>query len=124
MATGNFRSLGNPADAIAKRWLVAAWSSTADFIAKNRDAVDRFAVAMHTASVYANTHHSETAALIAAFTGVDPAATLTMKRGVYAEYLDPLLIQPAIDATAKFKVIDKAFPAQELISPYALKPPR
>lgn len=124
MATGNFRSLGNPLDGIAKRWMIAAWCTTSDFIAKNRDAVDRFAVAMHTASVYANTHHSETAPLIAAFTGIDPAAALTMKRSVYGEYLDPLLIQPAVDATAKFKVIDKAFPAQELISPYALKPPR
>jgi NitT/TauT family transport system substrate-binding protein len=124
MATGNFRSLGNPLDGIAKHWMIAAWSTTSDFLAKNRDTVDRFAGAMHAASDYAMAHNSETAPLIAAFTGVEPAVALTMKRSVYGEYLDPLLVQPAIDATARFKVIDKAFPAQELISPYALKPPR
>ena len=46
-----------------------------------------------------------------------------MHRNVVAEYLDPREIQPAIDAAARYKVIDHAFPAQELISPEALKPP-
>jgi len=124
MATGQFRSLGKPFDGIAKRWLVAAWCTTADFVAKNRDLVDRFATAMHAATVYTSTHPRETAPLIAAFTGIDPALALTMKRSAYGEYLDPRDIQPAIDAAAKFNVIDKGFPAQELISAYALKPPR
>ena len=89
---------------------------------KNRDAIDRFATAMHAATIYANAHHAETAPLLAAFTGIETAQVLAMKRDTCGEYLDPRDIQPAIDAAAKYKIIDKGFPAQELISPYALKP--
>ena len=121
LATGRFRSIGKPFDGIAKRWLVAAYCTTTDFLTKNRDALDRFAVAMRTATLYANAHHAETAPLIAAFTGIDAAQVNAMKRTTCSEYLDPREIQPAIDASAKYKVIDKSFPAQDLISPYALK---
>jgi NitT/TauT family transport system substrate-binding protein len=122
LATGHFRSIGAPFDAVGKRWMIAAWCSTSDFVTKNRDAIDRFATAMRTATLYANTHHAETAPLLAAFTGIDTAQVLAMKRDTCGEYLDPRDIQPAIDAAAKYKIIDKSFPAQEMISPYALKP--
>jgi len=124
LATGHFRSVGAPFDGVAKRWMVAAWSTTLDFVNKNRDAVDRFVSVMRVATLYANGHHAETAPLIAAFTGIDPAHALAMKRVDLGEYLDPREIQPAIDAAAKYGVIDKGFPAQDMISPYALKPPR
>lgn len=124
MATGRFRTVGAPFDGIAKRWLVAAWCTTTDFVAKNRDVVDRFASVMRTATVYSNSHHAETAPMIAAFTGIDVAHALAMQRVDLAEYLDPRDVQPAIDAAAKYGVIDKGFAAQELISPYAIKPPR
>jgi NitT/TauT family transport system substrate-binding protein len=122
LATGHFRSIGAPFDAVGKRWMIAAWCSTSDFVTKNRDAIDRFATAMRTATLYANTHHAETAPLLAAFTGIETAQVLAMKRDTCGEYLDPHDIQPAIDAAAKYKIIDKSFPAQEMISPYALKP--
>jgi hypothetical protein len=43
-----------------------------------------------------------------------------MARVEFAETLDPHDIQPLIDAAAKYKAIDRAFPAQEMISPLAL----
>jgi NitT/TauT family transport system substrate-binding protein len=121
MGTGRFRSLGAPFDAIAKRWMVAAWCTTSDFVAKNRDVVDRFAEVMRAATAYANAHHAETAPMIAAFTGIDVAQALAMKRVVYGEYLDPRDIQPSIDSAAKYGVIDKSFRAQELIDPHTFK---
>ena len=84
--------------------------------------VARFSQAMRTATVYANTHPAETAPLIATFVGVDVATVMASKRVICAEYLDPREIQPPIDAAAKYKVIERAFPAQEMISPDALKP--
>lgn len=123
LATGRFRSIGKPFDGIAKRWLVASYCTTLGFVTKNRDAVDRFASVMRTATAYANAHHAETAPLIAAFTGIDTAAVLAMKRTTGLTTLDPHEIQPAIDATAKYNVIDKPFPANELISPYARSGP-
>ena len=123
MATGLFRSLGDPTLTIAKRWLITAAFTRADFAAKNRELLARFGEVMRTAIVFANAHHADTAPLIADFTGIEPAAALQMHRNVFAEYLDPRQIQPAIDAAARYKVIDRPFPAQELISTYALKPP-
>ncbi len=124
MATGNFRSIGAPFDGVAKRWMIAAWSTTLDFVNKNRDTVDRFANVIHTATLYVNAHHAETAPIFAAFAGIDPAQAVAMKPVDLGEYLDPRDIQPAIDAAAKYGVIDKAFSAQDMISPYALKPSR
>lgn len=123
MATGNFRSVGAPFDGVAKRWMVAAWSTTTDFVTKNRDTVDRFASVMHAATLYVNGHHAETSPIFAAFAGLDPAKALAMKPVDLAEYLDPRDIQPAIDVAAKYGIIDKSFPAQDMISPYALKSP-
>lgn len=124
MATGHFRTLGNPISSIASRFSTADWFTTSGFLAHNRDLVDRFARAMLAATIYANAHHAETAPLIIAFSGMDPAAASLLHRATCAEYLDPRDIQPPINAAATYKIIDNVFPAQELISPYALKPPR
>jgi NitT/TauT family transport system substrate-binding protein len=122
LATGRYHSIGQPLDAVGKRWMVAAWFSTTEYATKNREIVARFSQAMRTATVVANTHPAETAPLIAAFVGVDVAAVLSSKRVICAEYLDPREIQPPIDAAARYKVIDHVFPASELISPDALEP--
>lgn len=122
MATGNFRSVGKPHDGIAKHFLTAAWFSTTDYVDKHPDLIGRFATVVHTATLYANTHHAQTAPLIAAFAGVDLATVRDMKRVTCAEYLDSRDIQPSIDAAVKYGVIDHGFPAAELISTAALKP--
>lgn len=122
MQTGKFRSIGKPHDGIAKRWMVAAWFTTTEYAAKNRDAIHRFAQVVHTATLFSNSHHAETAPLIAQFAGIEPGHARVMKRVTCDEYLDPRDIQPAIDAAVKYGVIDHGFPASELISPDALRP--
>jgi NitT/TauT family transport system substrate-binding protein len=124
MATGRVRSLGSPFESIAKRFSTAEWFAMRDYVERNRDLVDRFARVMLAATIYTNSHHAETAPLIIAFTGLDPALAGQLHRGPLAEYLDPRDVQPPIDAAARYKVIERSFPAQELISPYALKPRR
>lgn len=123
LATGRYRSLGDPMAAIGQRWLITACFALNDFAAKNSDVIRRFSGAMHDATVFANAHHNETAPLIAAFTGIDPAAALKMHRNTIAEYLDPSQIQTVIDTAARYKVIERSFPAAELISQYAVKRP-
>jgi NitT/TauT family transport system substrate-binding protein len=123
MATGQYRPLGDPTQALGKNWLITALFTVTGFAAKNRDLLVRFGQAMHTADVFANGHHADTAPLVAAFNGIDTATVLAMHRNVVAEYLDPRQIQPAIDAAARYNVIDHPFPAQDLISPDAAKPP-
>ena len=121
---GTVRIFAKPYDAVSTRFIHIAWFTLEDYAAKNRDVVERFARVMHDAAVYCNAHQAETVPLIAEFGKVDPKIAARMTRVTFPEYLSGPLIQPLVDVTAKYKAIEKPFDAQELISPYALKPPR
>jgi ABC-type nitrate/sulfonate/bicarbonate transport system substrate-binding protein len=86
--------------------------------------VDQFNRVLRDASAYANAHRAEVVPLIAAFTKLEPALVARTMKGASGDYLEAKDIQPMIDATAKYGVIDKPFNAQDLISPAALKRPR
>ena len=122
--SGNVRIIGKSFDAIAPHFLMTGWFSTNDYVDHNRDVVERFSRVIRDATVYANAHKSEMIPLLAAFTKLDPGLIARTMKGVDGEYLEAKDIQPMIDATAKYGVIDKPFAAQDLISPAALKRPR
>jgi len=121
---GSIRVFAKAFDAVARRFIHIAWFTTTDYATKNRDIIERFARVMHDAAVYSNAHPAETAPLIVDFGKVDPKLAPRMARVTFAEYLSAPMIQPLVDVAARYKVIDKSFDAQDLISPYALKPPR
>jgi len=123
LETGQIRVFAKAFDAVAKRFIHIGWFTTEDYAAKNRDVVERFARVMHDAAVYCNAHQAETVDMIAEFGKLDPAVVRGMARVTFAEYLTAPEIQPLVDVAVKYKVIDRSFSAQELISPYALKPP-
>jgi NitT/TauT family transport system substrate-binding protein len=113
---GTVRILGKSFDAIAKQFLIAAWFCTTDYVAHNRETVRKFVSVVRRATVYANGHHSETVPLLAAFSGIQPAAIMAMDRNTNATSLDPKLVQPTIDAAAKYQIIERPFPASEIIA--------
>jgi NitT/TauT family transport system substrate-binding protein len=121
--SGNVRIIGKSFASIAPHFLMTGWFSTNDYVEHNRDVVDRFERVLRDASAYADAHKAEMVPLIAAFTKLEPALVARTMKGASGEYLDAKDIQPMIDATAKYGVIDKAFNAQDLISPAALKRP-
>jgi ABC-type nitrate/sulfonate/bicarbonate transport system substrate-binding protein len=62
-----------------------------------------------------NAHHAESAPILAKYSKI-PAETIThMRRGDFAERFDPALIQPVIDAAAKYGIIAVPFRASEII---------
>lgn len=124
LTSGNVRLLAHAYDAIAKRFLSAVWFTSQSYAEAHPDVVERFARVMLEANAYTNAHFAETLPLIAAYSGIDPAAISHMTRSTAALYLDPRDVQPVIDAAVKYKVLDHRFPAQELFSAAALKPPR
>lgn len=123
LANGDLRVLTDAYSAIGKSYLGLGWISTQAFAAAHPDLIERFARVMHDAGVYCNTHQAETLPLIAEFGNLNPATLPAMKRVTFAPYLSPAMIQPIVDAAAKYKVIPARFDAQELVSPYALKGP-
>ena len=118
---GKTRVFAKIFDAIGKRFENVGWFTTTDYVKANPDIVTRFAGVMRQANVLANAHHAETAALLADYFKGDPQLFARMARVEFAEYLEPREIQPLIELAAKYKAIDRSFPAQELISPLALK---
>lgn len=121
--TGKVRILADIFEAIAPRFANTGWFATVDYIAQNRDTVDRFTKTMSAASAYCNAHPADTVAMVAQSAKLDPTVVARMPRIEFAEYLRAGEIQPLIDVTYRYKVISKSFDAREMISPAALKPP-
>lgn len=115
MATGKFRVLGYPYDAIGKRYALAVLFANPKWVGEHRDAVERFLRASQEASLYVGAHENEAALLMADFTGVDPSTIGNIRHSVRGIVLNPGDVQPVIDTAAKYNFISKAFPAQEMI---------
>ena len=111
-------------DAFGYRSEPSAYFATTDWVSKHHDILEKFNRVVYDAAQYVSTHEDETIPLLSKFSGISPDVIAKLPRSNRALYLIPDQIQPYIDAAAKYKIIPKAFPAQELISSYALKPPR
>jgi NitT/TauT family transport system substrate-binding protein len=120
MATGKFRSLGASFGAIAPHFLFSGWFTTKDWADKHADVVKRFARVWAEAAAYANGHHDEMEAPLAQFTLIPIEVLHKMTHGVYGTVLNPGDIQPVIDVAAKYQMLQKPFPAAELIDSNAL----
>jgi NitT/TauT family transport system substrate-binding protein len=116
LATKQVRSIGNAYDAIAKRFVFAAYFTTPDYAQKHPDIVAKFVRVLYRAAAFTNTHHGDTAQLIADTTNTPLTVIQAMPRTDGATALDPALFQPVIDAAAKYHLITGAtFPAREML---------
>jgi ABC-type nitrate/sulfonate/bicarbonate transport system substrate-binding protein len=102
--------------------MTAGFAAMEPYVLANRDVMVRFVKAMREASAYTNTHLAETVPLVAGYSGIDPDVIAKGARFTDADFLEPRLLQPLIDMCAKYGLIDKAFPAQDVISVVAVKP--
>ena len=120
MGTGKFRALGPSFGAIAPHFLFSGWFTTKAWASEHPDVVRKFARVWADAAVYANGHHDEMEQLLAPFLLIPIETLHKMTHGVYGTMLNAGDMQPVIDVAAKYQMIEKAFPAQELIAPEAL----
>jgi len=124
LASGKVRVLGLPMASLGSRLQLGSFIVMEPNVKQKFDAMTRLARALHESSLYTSTHFAETVDLVASYSGVSPDAIAKMNREVDPEYCDVRLIQPVIDALAKYGGIDAGFPAADIISSAALKPPR
>lgn len=116
--SGRARYLGDLIGGIASTVLESAFFTSADYYRNNRLVVERFAAVVKQATEYTNAHPAQTVDLVAAFTGAQPELVAHMVRAIDGTSLDPKLIQPTIDAAARYKVIPRAFDARELLGDF------
>ena len=114
-AKSSARVIGKPYSAIGDAFLIGAWFASTAWAKAHPDLVQRFVTAMHDSAVWANANQGKSAEILAKYARIDPKAAATMTRARFAETLTPALVQPTIDVAAKYKAIDAAFPAQDLI---------
>jgi ABC-type nitrate/sulfonate/bicarbonate transport system substrate-binding protein len=96
-------------------FMVNAYVTTVEWAKQHPDIVNRFDTAIRAANKWANqpANRVRSAAILEKYTKVALAPQNT--RVVFADSLDPVLIQPVIDASAKFHVLKASFPANDFI---------
>lgn len=122
LASGSVRVLAQPYDSLSGG-MAAGLVAMTPFIDANRDAMTRFAKAMHEASMWTNAHQADTIPIVASYSGIDPDIIAKGARFTDADFVEPRYLQPLIALFSKYGLIDKPFPAQEIISSVALKAP-
>lgn len=111
---GDSRIIGLVYSAIANTFTVGAWFATSTWAKANADTAKRFVAAIDDAGRWANHNQAASGKILEKYTKI--RITPGMKRVVFSEKFDPSLMQPVIDATAKYKVIKASFPATDLLA--------
>ena len=115
LEAGTTKTLANANSAIASKFILAGYVALADWATRHAAEVRTFASTLAAATTYVNTHRAETAPLVVEFTKAPLANVAKMHRTTNPTVLDPALIQPVIDAAAKYGIIAHAFPAREML---------
>lgn len=113
------RVLVAPYTAIGRDFLFSVWFANATWASEHKDAALAFARVMHDAAVYTNAHYDDLIPLVSSYTKMSPDDLRATRRVKVATSLRPALIQPVIEAAAKYHEIAAPFPAQEMIFPGA-----
>lgn len=104
-------------DAIAPRFVISVWVSTAQWAAENPERARAFARMIYRTAAWANTHRAQTAEVLVQNTRLEPALARTMNRITFAESADPDLVRPQIDACVKYGALTKPVHSEDLFAP-------
>jgi NitT/TauT family transport system substrate-binding protein len=108
------RIVAKPYDACAKRFYINSWFSSREWLSKNADVARRLVQANYETARWANSHHDETAPILAKYTKLEAATIRAMTRGFYDTTLDPKLMQPVLDVAVKYKLLDRPLAAADI----------
>jgi ABC-type nitrate/sulfonate/bicarbonate transport system substrate-binding protein len=114
--SGAARVFGKVFDAIGTEFLISDWFSTRDWLGKNPIAAKRAVQVIYVTARWANTHHDESAVILAKYSKIDVDRIRQMNRCVYATNLQVGMVQPVLDAAFKYQALKSATPASSLIA--------
>lgn len=113
LETGKVRVLAPAMNAIGEHFAIAVYFAQAEWAKQHPEAVRRFARVTYEAATYTNVHPAQTAPMMAQVTKISLETLQKIARAPHATTSDPALIQPVIDAAAKYKNIPRAFVAKD-----------
>ncbi len=109
------RSIGDAQSVIAKQFFLSGSFASRDWVAANRDVANRLVKAFVAAAAWSNTHHDDTAPILAKYAKLEPDKIKTMARATFATTLDPRTMQPILDIALKYGQLQKPVRATDLI---------
>ena len=86
------------------------------WVAANRNTAAAFSDAIMEAGRWVNRNRKASLEILKERSRIDPEVMATMNRAVFAERFDPKLLQPMIDSAARYKLIERSFPASDLVA--------
>ncbi len=118
---GKYRIISLGDAGIASRFLVSGYVTTSAWASAHPDIVRKFAQVIRETGEWANKNPTLSAPILVKYAKLPPEVAQNMVRTLYGDRLNAALLQPVIDATAKYDVIAKSFPAGEIISSDAIR---
>jgi NitT/TauT family transport system substrate-binding protein len=109
------RAIGDPFASLGENWLITAFFTTRPWAQAHAATLARFNAVIRETAKWANQNVDLTAPILAKYTKMDEALIRTTVRARFAATVLPSQLQPIIDASAKYKLIDAPFPAADLI---------
>ena len=119
--TGKLRAISVAEKNVAPEFMFSGWTTTSGWAQKHPDAVKKLVAVFAEAARWGNANHSQSAQILVKVSKMPAAVANKMTRSHYGERLDAALLQPVIDAAAKYGTIPRTFSATEVFSPGALR---
>jgi NitT/TauT family transport system substrate-binding protein len=116
ITNGKYRVISLAEKNLAPSFMVAGWVTTKDWVQKHPELAKRLTATLLDTAKWANANHDKSAQILSKYSKLPIETALRMHRAYYGERLDAALIQPVIDGSAKYGVIDKAFPAAAIMA--------
>ena len=114
-AKSTTRIFANTFSALGEGFLVTGFFAAAPWAQAHPAIVARFAAVIREIADWANKNPDKSAEILAKYSHIDLAVVKSSVRSRFATTLTVGQLQPTIDASAKYKLLDAAFPAQDLI---------
>ena len=111
------RLFGHAYDGIAPRFLTIGWFSSKAFLDAHLDVAQKFSTVMRRTAAWAVKNPARSAEILAKYSKLPVEVIQATHRTTYSDTLDPKLIQPVIDVSARYKTLPSQFAAQELFYP-------
>src|SRR3970282_315699 len=111
--------LGYPLGGIAPRLLSASYSASEACIQKNVETVKAFVTALNRGIDAHNANPEEAKVVLAKHTGLKPELLKELVVPAFEQKILESDLQPMLDVSLKYKLIEKKFPPREVISKYA-----
>ncbi len=116
-AKAETRWIGRPYDSLGSQLMTFGWIANTQWYSANGAVVEKLVPAIRATAIWANHNHDATAAIISKASKVPLDAFRTMARQVFSEgVLDAAMIQPIIDASARYGFFPHSFAASELFA--------